>query len=35
MTAPILQLEHLNRYYQSGDTVVKALDDVSLDYSRG
>ena len=27
---PLLDLEHIKRYYQSGDTVVKALDDVSL-----
>ncbi len=27
---PLLDLQHLSRHYQSGDTTVKALDDVSL-----
>ncbi|HEY8964456.1 MAG TPA: ABC transporter permease, partial [Alphaproteobacteria bacterium] len=27
---PLLDLKHIKRYYQSGDTVVKALDDASL-----
>ena len=27
---PLITLAHLSRYYQSGETVVKALDDVSL-----
>ncbi len=35
MSIPVLKLEHLNRYYQSGDTVVKALDDVSLTIHAG
>ena len=30
MTEPLLHLSHLCRYYQSGETTVKALDDVSL-----
>jgi len=30
MTQPLLQLDHIKRYYPSGDTVVQALDDVSL-----
>lgn len=33
--APLLQLSHICRYYQSGDTVVKALDDVSLTIRAG
>jgi len=28
---PVLSLRHIKKYYQSGETVVKALDDVSLD----
>ena len=30
MTTPLLQLEHIKRYFPNGDTVVRALDDVSL-----
>ncbi|MGY6277259.1 MacB family efflux pump subunit [Methylomonas sp. MgM2] len=30
MTNPLLQLKHIKRYYPNGDTVVRALDDVSL-----
>lgn len=30
MSQPLLELSHISRYYQSGETVVKALDDVSL-----
>ncbi len=31
----LLDLRHIRRYYQSGDTLVKALDDVSLTISAG
>lgn len=27
---PLLELQHINRFYQSGETTVRALDDVSL-----
>jgi macrolide transport system ATP-binding/permease protein len=30
LDTPLLRLEHVRRYYPNGDTVVKALDDVSL-----
>lgn len=30
VNAPLLELKHIQRYYPSGETVVKALDDVSL-----
>jgi macrolide transport system ATP-binding/permease protein len=30
MVEPILSLNHIKKYYQSGDNIVKALDDVSL-----
>ena len=30
MISPLLQLDRISRHYQSGDTVVRALDDVSL-----
>lgn len=30
MIQPLLRLDHISRHYQSGDTVVRALDDVSL-----
>ena len=32
---PVLKLEHSSRHYQSGDSVVKALDDVSLEIHAG
>lgn len=32
---PLIALSHLSRFYQSGDTVVKALDDVSLSIYAG
>ena len=35
MSGPILKLEHVSRHYQAGDTVVKALDDVSLEIYAG
>lgn len=35
MSAPVLQLDHISRHYQSGETVVKALDDVSLEIRAG
>jgi macrolide transport system ATP-binding/permease protein len=35
MTDPLLKLVNTNRHYQSGDTVVKALDDVSLEIHPG
>ena len=35
MTSPILRLENISRYYQGGDTIVKALDDVSLTIHQG
>lgn len=30
VNAPLLELKHIQRYYPSGETIVKALDDVSL-----
>lgn len=33
--SPLLKLEHSSRHYQSGDSVVKALDDVSLEIHAG
>ncbi|MFN3826567.1 MAG: MacB family efflux pump subunit [Micavibrio sp.] len=33
--APLLALKNISRHYQSGDTVVKALDDVSLNIYQG
>jgi macrolide transport system ATP-binding/permease protein len=33
--SPLLKLDHIKRYYQSGDTVVRALDDVTLDIYPG
>jgi len=35
MTDPLLKLVNTNRHYQSGDTVVKVLDDVSLEIHPG
>ncbi len=35
MTTPLLQLEQIGRIYRSGDTVVRALDDVSLTIGHG
>ncbi|HEX2859271.1 MAG TPA: MacB family efflux pump subunit [Alphaproteobacteria bacterium] len=32
---PLLLLQHIGRHYQSGDTTIKALDDVSLDIYPG
>lgn len=32
---PVLSLKNISRHYQSGDTIVKALDDVSLDIHAG
>ena len=33
-TQPALQLDHISRHYQMGDTSVKAVDDVSLSVAR-
>jgi len=33
--APLIKLENISRHYRSGDTVVRALDDVSLTIDRG
>lgn len=35
MTQPLLKLDHTSRHYESGDTVVKALDDVTLEIYPG
>lgn len=35
MTEALLDLQHVSRYYQSGDCLVKALDDVSLTIRAG
>ena len=32
---PLIQITHVSRHYQAGDTVVKALDDVTLTINRG
>ncbi len=34
-TQPAVQLEHISRYYQMGQTSVRAVDDVSLSVARG
>src|SRR5271166_5657728 len=34
-TQPAVQLEHISRYYQMGETSVRAVDDVSLYVARG
>ncbi|MFA6280205.1 MAG: MacB family efflux pump subunit [Bdellovibrionales bacterium] len=35
MTQPLLRLEHISRHYGEGDTIVRALDDVSLEIQAG
>ncbi|MBM3618298.1 MAG: MacB family efflux pump subunit [Alphaproteobacteria bacterium] len=35
MTSPLLSLQRISRHYASGESVVKALDDVSLDIRTG
>lgn len=35
MTQPLIKLQNIKRYYGDGDTVVKALDDVSLEIKAG
>jgi len=34
-TAPLLELAHISRHYQTGDTAVRALDDVSVKIWQG